>query len=83
MCGGSFSVSNRVWTERPTDPSPTPWNFNTWGFFCDHCMMFFDLVRDGRVETQEGNTCTRYHKCGAEARYIGYDHSVEYDPAKP
>jgi hypothetical protein len=59
----------------PEDPSPTPWNFSTWGFYCDACERFFDLVRDGRVETHEGNACVHYHSCGAEARYIGYDHS--------
>lgn len=80
MCGGRYKVSNRVWVEKPVDPSPTPWNHSTWGFFCDHCMMFFDLQLDGKVVTHEGNPgdyfATFYHKCGAESRYIGYDHSV-------
>jgi hypothetical protein len=62
---------------KPIDPSPTPWDFGTWGFYCDACEKFFDLVRDGKVVTREGNTSTRYHKCGAEARHIGYDHSKQ------
>jgi hypothetical protein len=61
---------------KPIDPSPTPWDFSTWGFYCDTCEKFFDLVHDGKVVTHEGNTCTRYHSCGAEARYIGYDPNV-------
>lgn len=57
----------------PVDPSPTPWNFNTWGFFCDFCMTFFDLVMDGDVLTFEDNTCSYQHTaCGQIARYIGY-----------
>lgn len=55
---------------------------NTWGFYCDACRKFFDLVRDRRVMTHEGNTCTRYHSCGAEARYIGYERETAIDTEK-
>lgn len=80
MCGG-YKVSNRVWTEKPADPSPTPWNWSTWGFFCDHCMMFFDLLEQGKVNVYDDNTSSYEHKaCGQPARYIGYDHAVECDP---
>ncbi len=81
MCG-TYKVSNRVWTEKPADPSPTPWNHNTWGFFCDTCMMFFDLVEQGKVITtvdEAGECWASYeHKaCGEPARYIGYDHAKQ------
>lgn len=59
----------------PIDPSPTPWDSRTWGFYCDACQKFFDLVRDGSVTTfqKDGeNYCERWHWCGAPARYIGY-----------
>ena len=63
----------------PIDPSPTPWDFSTWGFYCDECRTFFDLVTQGRVETVPGNLCgysTYWHKaCNKQARYIGYDRS--------
>ena len=75
-------------THKPLDPSPTPWDHKTWGFYCDACQKFFDLVRDGKVLTHEnvisrvlpdGTTedGTEYlvsyeHWCGAPARYIGY-----------
>ncbi len=57
---------------KPVDPSPTPWDFSTWGFYCDACEVFFNLVEDGKVTVLEDDTCTQYHKCGAESRYIGY-----------
>jgi len=61
---------------KPIDPSPTPWDFSTWGFYCDTCERFFDLLDEGEVRTYEGNTCDHWHKpCGKPARYIGYDHS--------
>ena len=87
MCGSGSRTYRRLATT-PTDPSPTPWNFNTWGFFCDSCMMFFDLIRDGKVilypEDENGDCgCSYEHKCGAGARYIGYDHSQSYDPLAP
>ena len=62
---------------KPIDPSPTPWNHNTWGFYCDTCEKFFDLVRDGKVITYEDCTHTYEHKCGQSARYIGYDRSKQ------
>ena len=72
-CNGDFKILAAAVPEAsPRDPSPTPWDFSTWGFYCDACKVFFDLVKDGRVETHPGNICTRYHKCGKEARYIGY-----------
>ncbi len=64
---------------KPIDPSPTPWDHSTWGFYCDFCEKFFDLLRDGKVLTHKGNTCSYEHKCGQPARYIGYDH----DAVKP
>jgi hypothetical protein len=67
----------------PKDPSPTPHDHSTWGFYCDACKKFFDLVRDGKVVTHEGNTCTRYHSCGAEARYIGYAAEAVAPEPKP
>jgi hypothetical protein len=69
---------------KPIDPSPTPWDFGTWGFYCDVCEKFFDLVRDGRVATHEKNLCSYWHKpCGQPARYIGYDHSRQLRPDQP
>lgn len=80
MCGGPRKVSERVWAEMPPDPSPTPWNFNTWGFFCDRCMHFFDLVENGRVTTFEKDGegyAVYWHKCGQQARYIGYERTKQ------
>ena len=74
-----YDVGGSQWklpkAAKPPDPSPTPWDFNTWGFYCDACEKFFDLVANGKVVMREGNTSTPYHGCGAEARYIGYDHN--------
>ena len=58
--------------QTPLDPSPTPWDYTTWGFYCDACKTFFDVVIDGSVDAL---TMWPFHKCGAKARYIGYDHS--------
>lgn len=81
MCCGPYRVSNRVWAEKPVDPSPTPWNFHTWGFFCDNCMRFFDLTEDGKVITsvdKDGECWASYeHKCGQSARYITYDRTKQ------
>jgi hypothetical protein len=45
---------------------------NFWGFYCDHCETFFDLVSDGRIVLLSGGF-TYYHAlCESEARYIGY-----------
>jgi hypothetical protein len=57
-------------------PPGDPNNRSTWGFWCDSCEKFFDLVMDGKVVTHEGNYCTRYHKCGAEATYVPYRRDV-------
>lgn len=84
MCGGRRTY-HRL-TEVPADPSPTPWNFNTWGFFCDACMTFFDLLDDGKVRTfeQDGECYGDYwHKCGARARYIGYDRFPQSNRRSP
>jgi len=63
---------------KPIDPSPTPWDHSTWGFYCDTCEKFFDLVMDGRVNVYGDHTCDYSHKaCGQTARYIGYDRSKE------
>ena len=71
---------------KPADPSPTPWDFSTWGFYCDACEKFFELWEEGMVRAEEGNTCSYVHMgpagwrhleklpCGQKARYIGYDH---------
>lgn len=75
MCGGRRAYHKLA--EKPVDPSPTPWNFNTWGFFCDACMIFFDLLEDGKVVMHDSNALSSYHKCGAQARYIGYDREEE------
>jgi hypothetical protein len=59
----------------PKDPSPTPWNFRTWGNYCDACQKFFDLLTDGRVETfEENGECyaQKFHWCGCPSRYISY-----------
>lgn len=56
----------------PIDPSPTPWDFSTWGFYCDTCERFFDLVKDGKVILYEDTTCSYEHSCRNPARYIGY-----------
>src|SRR6266404_3759683 len=61
---------------KPVDPSPTPWDYSTWGFYCDTCEKFFDLVFEGRVLLHEGGYCSHEHKvCGQPTRYIGYDRS--------
>lgn len=62
---------------KPIEPSPTPWDFSTWGFYCDDCEAFFDLQKEGSVLMQDGNTCTYQHKCGHPARYIGYDRNQQ------
>jgi hypothetical protein len=63
---------------KPIDPSPTPWDHSTWGFYCDTCEKFFDLLKDGAVRLPEPGICSYEHKpCGQPARYIGYDHTVE------
>jgi hypothetical protein len=76
MCGGVGHRSYRRLATLPIDPSPTPWDFNTWGFFCDNCMTFFDLLQHGKVLTfmdEDGECWASYeHKCGQPARYIGY-----------
>ena len=60
---------------KPIDPSPTPWDHSTWGFYCDTCDVFFDLMNDGKVIVADDCTTTYEHKpCGQQARYIGYDH---------
>lgn len=64
---------------KPQDPSPTPWDFSTWGFYCDSCRKFFDLVADGKVEGNQ-NGHTYRHNCGNEARYIGYDRNSSSVP---
>lgn len=59
---------------KPIDPSPTPWDSNTWGYYCDTCEKFFDLLEDGQVKTYGDCTCDYWHKpCGQQARYITYD----------
>ena len=72
---------------KPIDPSPTPWDYSTWGFYCDNCGIFFDLVTQGRVETVPGNLCgysTYWHKtCNKEARYIGYSREAVASEASP
>jgi hypothetical protein len=63
---------------KPIDPSPTPWDFSTWGYYCDKCEKFFNLFTEGDVLFFEGNACSYQHvACGQIARYIGY-----YDPDK-
>jgi hypothetical protein len=60
---------------KPLDPSPTPWDHRTWGFYCDACQKFFQLNWDGKVITfeKDGECYASYeHWCGAPARYIGY-----------
>ena len=60
---------------KPIDPSSTPWDFSTWGYYCDTCERFFDSD-ELNVLLPEPNICTYEHKtCGKPARYIGYDHS--------
>lgn len=70
-------ISRRI-LAKPIDPSPTPWDHSTWGFYCDTCERFIDLLDEGRVETDNvDKTIARYHKeCGGEIRYIGYDHEA-------
>lgn len=46
-----------------------PW---TWGFYCDACERFFDLISDGSVEAIGNGYVIRRHSCGAEARYISF-----------
>jgi hypothetical protein len=62
---------------KPLDPSPTPWDRSTWGFYCDACDSFFDLVMLGEVRLPKPGICTYWHKaCNQQARYIGYDHDA-------
>jgi hypothetical protein len=44
----------------------------TWGFYCDSCERFFDLISDGSVEAIGNGYVIRRHSCGAEARYITF-----------
>jgi hypothetical protein len=68
---------------KPIDPSPTPWDFSTWGFYCDTCEKFFDLPEKGKVLTYDDNTCSYLHDCGNPARFIGYDHSKTLRDGEP
>jgi hypothetical protein len=70
----------RLESIKPQDPSPTPWDFSTWGFYCDTCGKFFDLVAAGKVEGDENGHIYR-HSCGSVARYIGYDRNASSEPA--
>ena len=56
----------------PLDPSPTPHDFRTWGFYCDYCARFFES-EELCVITNADNTSANTHKlCGAISRYISY-----------
>ena len=68
---------------KPIDPSPTPWNHSTWGFYCDHCEKFFPLNWDGKVLVDDSSCLSYTHNiCGQRARYIGYDHSPKWPGIK-
>jgi hypothetical protein len=71
-----LDAERREITAVPADPSPTPWDHSTWGFYCDTCKKFFNLVRDGKVILHDGGYSSYQHSCGNPARYIGYDHNV-------
>lgn len=70
---------------KPIDPSPTPWDHSTWGFYCDTCEKFFQLCWDGSVvpigtDPDDPNTVIIkyvHNACGQDARYIGYDHNAK------
>jgi hypothetical protein len=65
---------------KPIDPSPTPQDRNTWGFYCDTCDKFFDLVTGGKVWINDGGYFSYEHKaCGQPARYIGYVRALLYN----
>jgi hypothetical protein len=76
MCGRWY-ISDKHWETKPIDPSPTPWDHNTWGYYCDTCDVFFDLSSQGKVIVYENCTSSYQHKaCGQAARFIGYDHDA-------
>lgn len=54
-------------------PSQTPWDFDTWGWWCCVCEKFFDLPSAGTIETFKGGTVSYKHKCGGYATYVSYN----------
>jgi len=50
----------------------------TWGFYCDSCERFFDLVTDGYVTTYTDGTYKRFHACGFPCRYISHNYRNPY-----
>lgn len=58
---------------KQTDLSPTPWDSSTWGYYCDRCEKFFDLVTEGYVLADAKDYVSyRHGECDQQARYIGY-----------
>lgn len=61
---------------KPIDPSPTPWDHSTWGFYCDYCERFFDILKESIVIYRK-RKIEATHTCGNSYRYISYDHSKQ------
>jgi hypothetical protein len=63
---------DNVKKSKPDNPSPTPWDFSTWGFYCDSCERFFES-NDLKPVLLEGGYISYEHKvCDGPARYIAY-----------
>lgn len=56
----------------PRNPSPTPWDFSTWGWYCDTCHRFFDSAELGVANDYDGYIAYGHKACESPARYIGY-----------
>jgi hypothetical protein len=56
----------------PPNPSPTPWDSSTWGWYCDTCRKFFDSKELKAIPTSEGWIIYEHKTCGQPARYITY-----------
>lgn len=57
----------------PRDPSPTPWDFSTWGFYCDKCHKFFESEQLHPVLMGGGYISYEHKVCQGPARYITYE----------
>lgn len=78
----SEDCRNCTCEKKPANPSPTPWDFSTWGFYCDMCKRFFDSSEQLGVLCEKEGISYEHKTCGNVARYIGYDHrAVNPEPS--
>jgi len=60
----------------PPDPSPTPWDFSTWGYYCKDCVKFIDVYSECGMGIGDSGLRVVHKHCGKEATYIGFDRNV-------